>query len=105
VGITSDGAALWFVEIAAGRIDRISLDGEIREFPLPDRTAKPHAIVAASTGKCWFTEWGANRMGHITDGGEFAEYSLPSRRPSRTASPRVLTALCGWPLEREGSRG
>lgn len=83
MGITSDGAALWFVEIAAGQIGRISVDGGIKEFPLPDRTATPHAIVAASTGDCWFTEWGANRIGHITDSGEIAEYSLssPSSEP------------------------
>lgn len=74
----ADGAALWFVEIAAGQIGKISVDGGITEFPLPDRTAKPHAIAAASTGDCWFTEWGANRIGHITDSGEIAEYSLPS---------------------------
>ena len=78
MGITNDGSALWFVEIAAGQIGRISTDGEIEEIPLPDRTAKPHAIAAASAGDCWLTEWGANRIGHITVTGEIVEYDLPS---------------------------
>ena len=59
--------------------DRQDLDGgEIEEIPLPDRTAKPHAIVAASAGDCWLAEWGANRIGHITVTGEIFEYDLPS---------------------------
>ncbi len=69
---------MWFVEIAAGQISRIEPDGRIKEFPLPDRTAKPHVIVATATGDCWFTEWGANRIGRITASGEVAEYDLPS---------------------------
>lgn len=78
VGITSDGTALWFVEIAAGQIGKVSVNRTVEEFPLPDRTAKPHAIVAASIGDCWFTAWGTNGIGHITDTGEIAEYTLPS---------------------------
>ena len=41
VGITSDGEDLWFVEIGAGQVGRMSTGGEIEEFPLPDRTARP----------------------------------------------------------------
>jgi virginiamycin B lyase len=78
VGITSDGEDLWFVEIAAGRVGRISTRGEITEFDLPDRAARPHAIIAVAPGDCWFTEWGANRVGHISASGEIATYALPS---------------------------
>ncbi|MET7857550.1 hypothetical protein ABZS81_10015 [Streptomyces sp. NPDC005318] len=39
-----DGA-LWFVEIGAGQIGRITPDGRTTEFPLPDRTSRPHAIT------------------------------------------------------------
>ena len=34
--------ALWFVEIAAGRVGRISMDGEIEEFAAP----RPHGQAA-----------------------------------------------------------
>jgi virginiamycin B lyase len=68
----------WFVEIGAGQIGRITTDGRIEEFPLPDRGSRPHAIIADSTGVCWFTEWGANRIGSITPAGRIEEYALPT---------------------------
>jgi virginiamycin B lyase len=39
-----------FVEILAGQLGRIDLDRKITEFPLPDRSAKPHAVVATEDG-------------------------------------------------------
>lgn len=45
--------------------------------PLPDRSAKPHAIVAAADGEYWFTEWGTGRVGRITETGEITEHALP----------------------------
>jgi virginiamycin B lyase len=47
-------------------------------FPLPDPTAKPHAITATAAGDCWFTEWGANRLGRIGSAGDISEYDLPT---------------------------
>jgi virginiamycin B lyase len=79
VGITSGADdALWFAEIAAGRIGRLGVDGTLDEFPLSDRSARPHAITADPSGECWFTEWGANRIGRITAAGEITEYDLPT---------------------------
>nr|BFE56828.1 virginiamycin B lyase [Dactylosporangium thailandense] len=69
VGITVAGGAAWFVEIGAGQLGRITADGEIAEFPLPDRAARPHAIVADPAGGCWYTEWAGNRLGHVDAGG------------------------------------
>ena len=53
-------------------------DGRIDEFPLPDRAARPHAIVADPAGGCWFTEWGANRVGHIDPDGHITAHTLPT---------------------------
>jgi virginiamycin B lyase len=70
---------LWFVEIGAGQIGRISTDGRVEEFPLPDRACRPHAITAdLATGVCWFTEWGTGRVGSITPEGHIEEYDLPN---------------------------
>jgi virginiamycin B lyase len=60
-------------------VARITPDGAVTEFPLPDRTARPHAIVAAGDG-CWFTEWGANRVAHIGPTGTVTEHDLPVPR-------------------------
>ena len=50
----------------------------ITEFPLPDRTARPHAITAARDGTSWFTEWGGNRVGSITPDGTVTVHDLPT---------------------------
>ncbi len=72
-----DGA-LWFVEIAAGQIGRITPDGQVTEFPLPDRAARPHAITTGTDGTAWFTEWGTGRVGSITADGTITVHSLPT---------------------------
>lgn len=77
VGIAATADAVWFVEILAGQIGRIDPLGNLREFPLPDRDARPHAIAADPAGGCWFTEWGANRVGHISEAGDFQHLTLP----------------------------
>ncbi|MFI6170648.1 hypothetical protein ACIBCN_27955 [Nocardia sp. NPDC051052] len=61
-----------------GRIGSITSTGIIKMFPLPDPTAKPHAITALPAGDCWFTEWGANRVGRITPAGIITEFGLPT---------------------------
>jgi virginiamycin B lyase len=79
VGITAghDGA-VWFVEIGAGQIGRITPDGGITEFPLPDRTSRPHAITPGSDGTLWFTEWAGNRVGSFTPDGTVTVHDLPT---------------------------
>src|SRR5690606_8550291 len=72
------GTRLWFVEIAAGQVGRITTDGAVEELPLPDRDARPHAICATVDGGCWFTEWGGNRVGHVTADGAITGYDLPT---------------------------
>jgi len=78
VGITNTSDGAWFVEIGAGQIGYISATGEIAEFPLPDRDARPHAIVCDEHGDCWFTEWAANRVGRIDHAGNIDEFELPT---------------------------
>jgi virginiamycin B lyase len=78
VGITSAARGMWFAEIGAGQIGCITTTGEISEFPLPDRDARPHAIVSDGQGSCWFTEWAANRIGRIEPTGSMTEFELPT---------------------------
>ncbi|KUL43860.1 Virginiamycin B lyase [Streptomyces violaceusniger] len=71
-----DGA-LWFTEIGAGQIGRITVDGTVTEYPLPDREARPHAITPGPDGALWFTEWGRGRIGRLTADGRITAYDLP----------------------------
>jgi virginiamycin B lyase len=64
------------VEITAGQIGRITPDGQITEFPLPDRAARPHAITSGPAETMWFTEWGGNRVGSITTDGVIKTHDL-----------------------------
>lgn len=78
IGATAGADAIWFVEIIAGQVGRMALDGTVAEFPLPYRDAKPHAIIAGRDGTFWFTEWAGNRVGHITEAGAIQLYDLPT---------------------------
>jgi virginiamycin B lyase len=78
VGIATTGDGIAFVEILAGQLGRIGVDGRIVELPLPDRGARPHAVTvdAAGTG-CWVSQWGTSSLLHVNAVGEFREVSLP----------------------------
>jgi virginiamycin B lyase len=78
VGIAATADAVWFTEIMAGQIGRIDATGHIREFPLPDRDARPHAIAADPTDGCWVTEWATNGVSHISDAGDIQHVALPA---------------------------
>jgi virginiamycin B lyase len=66
-----------------GHGHRISTDGRIAEFPLPDRAARPHAITAGPDGCCWFTEWASGRVGRIAPDGHIETHPLadPASEP------------------------
>lgn len=89
-GITAgtDGA-LWFTEIYANAIGRITTAGAITEYPVPTAHSGPWAIAAGSDGALWFTEYNSNLIGRITTAGAIAEYPLPSGHQSEpiTAGP------------------
>lgn len=69
VGISAGRDWLWFVEILAGQVGRIAGDGKIEQFPLPDRSAKPHAVVATPDGGCWVTLSATGEAIHSVEGG------------------------------------
>ncbi|TAJ48557.1 MAG: virginiamycin B lyase [Herbiconiux sp.] len=91
VGITvGDDGAAWFCEILAGAIGRVDRRGSVSEFALPDRSAKPHAIVAdPAGGGCWFTLWGSDQLGRIGLDGVFAD-PIVDLAPSGHAEPHGL---------------
>jgi virginiamycin B lyase len=58
-GITvgPDGA-LWFTEMDANKIGRITTAGSFTEFSLPTANMKPAFITTGPDGNLWFTEQG-----------------------------------------------
>lgn len=55
---------LWFAELAASKIGRITPSGSIVEFPLA-KNSSPMGIVAGPDGQVWFTESDSNKLGSI----------------------------------------
>lgn len=79
---------LWFTEMLADRIGRISPQGNITEFALPAAGRGPAQIAPGPDGNLWFTESGAGRIGRISLAGAVAEFPIPT--PS--SHPRGITA-------------
>jgi virginiamycin B lyase len=81
----SDGA-IWFTEIAAGKIARIPTNAtsgtQITEFAVPTAGAEPFALTSGPDGQVWFTEITGNKIGHIpvtaTSGSDISEIALPT---------------------------
>ena len=95
----SDGA-MWFTESAA--IGRITLSGEIQQFPLPmgAGTGSPYQIAAGPDDNVWFVEYlpeGVGRVGRMTTSGKLTEFATPGNRGLQwiTAGPDKAMWITG----------
>jgi len=73
-----DGA-LWFTEISANAIGRITSAGVITEYPIPTQLSIPDGITTGPDGALWFAENNGNKIGRITTAGVLTEYPLPAQ--------------------------
>ncbi|MHB8312787.1 MAG: Vgb family protein [Candidatus Dormibacteria bacterium] len=86
-GITAgpDGN-LWFTELNADNIGKITPAGTITEYPVG--SVSPLGITAGPDGNLWFTEYTANKIGKITTAGAVTAYSVPTV----SSDPHGITA-------------
>jgi streptogramin lyase len=77
-GITTgpDGS-LWFTELNANQIARITTAGVVTEFPIPTPLSHP-ALITGSDGSLWFTQQSTNQIGEITTAGVVTEFPVPT---------------------------
>ena len=68
---------MWFVELLAHKIGRITPQGSVTEFETPTKESFPKAITAGSDGALWFVESEVDRIGRITVDGAITEFKLP----------------------------
>lgn len=89
-----DGA-LWLTFAHSGRIARLTLDGELEEYPLDSPACRPTVITPGPDGALWFTRSQDHRIGRVTTDGEAESfrYRRPIADPS--ASRPVQTVRCG----------
>ena len=86
ITVAPDGS-LWFAQTHNNKIGRITTDGVITQFALPeasctglasDLACEPTGIAADKNGDIWFTEADANRIGRFhPETSAFTEYPLP----------------------------
>jgi virginiamycin B lyase len=92
---------VWFTDdrstslMAAGRIGRITPDGQITEFGAglqPD--TRPRKITVGPDGNLWFTELRGDGggIGMVTPNGQITELSTPSVSPDPSFFPDSITA-------------
>ncbi|MHB8147742.1 MAG: virginiamycin B lyase family protein [Vulcanimicrobiaceae bacterium] len=68
---------LWFTEVNASKIGKITTSGTFTEYATPTSGAYPWGIAAGPDGNLWFTEENAGKIGKITTSGAITEYALP----------------------------
>ncbi len=80
---------LWFAEMAANKIGRITPKGEFKEFAIPTPDSAPYGIVAGPDKRIWFTESSAGKVGRLDpETGKIDEFPLSSAK----AFPRDIAA-------------
>lgn len=80
---------LWFTEMAANKIGRITPQGKITEYAVPTADSQPYGLAFDKAGKLWFTEAGGNKVGRLDPAsGKFEEFKLPTAK----ALPRDMCA-------------
>lgn len=81
---------LWFHEASANKIGRITLSGQVTEYPIPTPNCCTQGFLGVGPDKAiWFTEDNVQQIGRITMGGHISEYRVPS--------PGFLGAVTGGP--------
>ena len=68
---------VWFTELAAGRIGRMSPSGAVVEFPLP-AGAEPRGIATGADLNLWITDAARDRILRMTPDGVVTEFPLPT---------------------------
>jgi virginiamycin B lyase len=74
IAVGSDGA-LWFADTARSAIGRVTLDGQVTDFPL-GTGSEPLSVVAGPQSAAWFTEPEVDRVGRVTPTGSIASFPL-----------------------------
>jgi len=97
---------LWFTEIEANKIARITPAGAIvDEFPVPGSllTELPAGIVLGPDGNLWFTELESNLVGRLTPAGVVTRFQVPT---PNSAPTDIVAGPDGnlWLTENAGNR-
>ena len=80
---------LWFTDVGASAVGRMTPAGDVTEFPTPTADSSPDGIVKGADGSLWFTEFNADKIGKITTSGVITEFAIPTPN----SQPNGITSL------------
>jgi virginiamycin B lyase len=78
LAVGPDGG-VWFLECKIHAVGRITMDGQITEFPGLDMAAGP-GIAIGPDGAVWFTSFDGNRIERMTLDGQVTGYAVPTEK-------------------------
>jgi len=65
--VSGPDGALWFTNLPKGKLGRITTQGTITEFPLPNSAGSgPTGITSGPDGALWFTDPDNHEIGRMT---------------------------------------
>jgi len=75
--IAGPDGAMWFSDQGENRIGRITMNGEITMFDLPQALFDPRELVTGGDGAVWFAV-ASDKLGRITTKGEVSMIDIPT---------------------------
>ena len=78
------------------RVGRITMKGDITEFPIPSPTGSPINVAVGPDRNVWFTKGGL--VGRVTPDGTITEFPLPDTERRRDGIDRRQRPAAAWPL-------
>ena len=68
--VAGPDGALWITLVHGGRIARLTVDGDVEEYPLDSAASGPSIITVGGDGALWFTRNRDDRIGRVTTEGK-----------------------------------
>jgi virginiamycin B lyase len=91
---------MWFTELQASKIGRVTPRGKIDEFRVPTGDSRPIAIIPDPKAKAlWFSEEAGNNVARIDMKGEITEFPVPPARHD----PQPAYILAGLAFDADGN--
>lgn len=78
LAIGADGKTIWYTGKATGTVGKITPDGIVRTYALPDAGSVPIYIKAGPDGNMWVTELAGNMIARVTPKGGATEFPIPT---------------------------
>ncbi|MBV8333404.1 MAG: Virginiamycin B lyase [Candidatus Eremiobacteraeota bacterium] len=76
--VSGPDGALWFTELLASRIGRITTSGVQKSYPTRTANAAPLYITVGPDKALWFTECAGGRIGRMSTSGRVTEFKVPN---------------------------